>query len=170
MSGCKSPDHRGFNNTQSDFVVSRLVFFMQPQTSCNLILLASLCCNLRLGAIYTVTSSFDIVRIHGAGGGRSDRILSLCVPVTFSFSIRRFWGKGRRDCEKERERRDRKYITVSLFPPPFSNLKSQISPSTQGRPGYPGYVTLYIGILNPRGTQQTKVLYVEAKVIYQYHF
>ena len=115
---------------------------MQTQTSCNLILLTSLCYNLRLGAIYAVTSSFDISRSHGAGGGHSDRILSLCVSVTFSFSIRRFWGKGRRDCEKERERRDRKYITVSLFPPP---LKSQISPSPQGSPGYPGYVTLYIG-------------------------
>lgn len=115
---------------------------MQTQTSCNLILLTSLCCNLRLGAIYAVTSSFDISRSHGAGGGHSDRILSLCVSVTFSFSIRRFWRKGRRDCEKERERRDRKYITVSLFPPP---LKSQISSSPQGSPGYPGYVTLYIG-------------------------
>lgn len=136
MSRCKSADHRGFNYTQSDFVVSRLVLFIQPQTSCNLILLASLCCNLRLGAIYTVTSSFDIARSHGAGGGHSDRILSLCVSVTFSFSIMRFWGKGRRDCEKERERRDRKYITVSLFPPPFSNLKSLLAPKegpgTQG--------------------------------------
>ena len=137
MSGCKSADHGGL-------------------ITHNRILLASLCCNLRLGAIYTVTSSFDMARSHGAGGGHSDRILSLCVSVTctFSFSIRRFWGKGRRDCEKERERRDRKYIIVSLFPPP----------------GYPGYVTLYIGIETPRGTQQPKVLYGEAKVIYQYHF
>lgn len=38
----------GFNYTQSDFVVSRQVLFIQTQISCNLILLASLCCNLRL--------------------------------------------------------------------------------------------------------------------------
>ena len=123
--GTSLPSDGGFNYTQSDFVISRLVLFMQPQTSCNLILLASLRCNLRFGAIYAVTGSFDIARSHGAGGGHSDLILCLCVSVN-SFSIRRFWGKGRRDCEKERERRDRKHITVSLFPPP---LKSQISPS-----------------------------------------
>ena len=97
--GTSLPSDGGFNYTQSDFVVSRLVLFMQPQTSCNLILLASLRCNLRLEAIYAVTGSFDIARSHGAGGGHSDRILSLCVSVN-SFSIRRFWGKGRRDCEK----------------------------------------------------------------------
>jgi len=62
VSGCKSADHWGFDYTQSDFVVSHQVLFMQTQTSCNHILLASLCCNLRLGAIYTVTSSFDIDR------------------------------------------------------------------------------------------------------------
>ena len=123
--GTSLPSDGGFNYTQSDFVISRLVLFMQPQTSCNLILLASLLCNLRFGAIYAVTGSCDIARSHGAGGGHSDLILCLCVSVN-SFSIRRFWGKGRRDCEKERERRDRKHITVSLFPPP---LKSQISPS-----------------------------------------
>ena len=97
--GTSLPSDGGFNYTQSDFVVSRLVLFMQPQTSCNLILLASLRCNLRLEAIYAVTGSFDIARSNGAGGGHSDRILSLCVSVN-SFSIRRFWGKGRRDCEK----------------------------------------------------------------------
>ena len=65
MSGCKSADS-GSNCTQSDFVVSRLVsyssFFIQTQTSCNLILLALPCCNLRFGAIYTFTSGLDINR------------------------------------------------------------------------------------------------------------
>ena len=75
--GTSLPSDGGFNYTQSDFVISRLVLFMQPQTSCNLILLASLRCNLRFGAIYAVTGSFDIARSHGAGGGHSDLILSL---------------------------------------------------------------------------------------------
>ena len=75
--GTSLPSDGGFNYTQSDFIISRLVLFMQPQTSCNLILLASLRCNLRFGAIYAVTGSFDIARSHGAGGGHSDLILSL---------------------------------------------------------------------------------------------
>ena len=61
MSGCKSADHGGLI------------------THNQILLIASLCCNLRLGAIYTVTSSFDMARSHGAGGGHSDRILSLCL-------------------------------------------------------------------------------------------
>ena len=52
---------------------------MQTQTSCNLILLAPLCCNLRLGAIYAVSSSFDIARSHGAGA-------EAAIPTGFCLS------------------------------------------------------------------------------------